>query len=96
MMSNKVTNKAGWYISYLPGKDIVDDMFDALVGIETPAGGETAITSGNGYLILVGDWQEAYSKCDTFEQAVGVYKANIDKRSPWSEDWDIVDTVTKH
>lgn len=95
-MGNKVTNKAGWYISYLPGKGIADDVFGALAGIDTPEGGETAITSGNGYLILVGDWQEAYAKCDTYEQAVEVYKANIDKRSPWSEDDHIRDTVTKH
>ena len=87
-MANKVTDKEGWYISYLPDKPKSDHFFGSLAGINTPPGGETAITESEfeGYLILVGDWREAYDKCQTFEEAVGVYKANIEQRSPWSED----------
>ncbi len=96
-MDNKVTYKTGWYISYLAeARDHFSLAIGAVFGIDTPEGGETAVTSGKYFLILVGDWQEAYSKCDTFEQAVEVYKANIDKRSPWSEDAHIRGTVTKH
>ncbi len=91
-MNNQVTKKDGWYISYLPeDNDPISLMMGAMVGIETPDDGETAIKGDDedGYLILVGDWREAYSKCDTFEQAVEVYKANIEQRSPWSEDYHL-------
>lgn len=86
-MANKVMKRDGWYISYLPSAPKTDLLFGIFAGIDTPPGGETAITEeGDGYLILVGDWREAYDKCQTFEEAVGVYKANIEQRSPWSED----------
>ena len=89
-MANKVTNKTGWYISYIgDGQNTdIDFIMGGLAGISTPKGGETAIKEDNvkGFLILVGDWREHYNKCETFEEALEVYKTNIEQRSPWSED----------
>jgi hypothetical protein len=46
---------------------------------------ETAIILGTCH-ILKGDFRKEFDKCQSIDDLLGVYSANIDKRSKWSTD----------
>ena len=91
MANNTVTDKNRWFISYLPNSraNVALTVFDAFADHISTAD-ETAIKhhDKDGYLILDGDWQEEYSKCETWEDALKVYSDNReDHKNFWSEEY---------
>lgn len=85
-MTNIVTKKDGWFVSYLPRQNDISIVMGAALGKDVPVEqDETAIVRDRTYYILNGDWRDAYAKCERWADAVEVFKANIENISVWSD-----------
>lgn len=76
------------FVSYSPpGANPLVTMMDEILGVsEETAHGETAVVlDGKRFLILKGDWRSHYDKCQTREEALSVFRENIEHIGPTSD-----------
>lgn len=61
----------------------------AEVDTDGPFGGdestETAIVTKDSFYILNGDHTDAYEKCNSLEECMAYFNANVEQRSSWSD-----------
>lgn len=84
-IGNEILERDGFHISFhpMPGGGISGFHGDT-------AEGETAIVTGDKFYILNGDYRKQYEEAVTLDEAMEVFKANIEHMSSWSNSLDSV------